>query len=313
MGQRISEFDQGVYNLWAEMDLASTIFTGAMRPNDARRFLIEAMIGAMHADGVVEPREMQLLHQHIASHPMLRGLTPSAVTMMIEMASEAIRYATNARLRIPSIARGLPMRIHRLAAFAMACEICAVDGLVVDSERIFIEELRIALRVSTLETENITQAIEQNSLLAYLSDRLLRIRSLIPLACELFTIRALTKNQLNDNHRFALRDFFLSLPDIAATADELDGELYQSFRRPRNSTHPTASQIAMVASHLPDPVDRYWMVVYGMAAEPTSTLERWKVIPFIGLLQIGFQIVDADMDRAAADAALFPASLRRPS
>ena len=293
--------------------MATTVFAGAMRPNDARRFLVEVMLGAMHADGVIDAREQQLLNKHISNHPMLRGLAPAAVAMMIEMATEAIRYAGHARDRIPAIARSLPSRIHRLVAFAMACEICAVDDVVVDSERVFIEELRIALRVSALETENITQAIEYNKLSIYLSDRVSRIRSLVPLACELFTIRALTKNQLNDTHRFALRDFFLSVTDVAASSDELDGELYQCFRRPRNSNFPTAAQIEAVAVQIPDPVDRYWMVVYVMAAEPPAVIGRWKVIPFIGLLQSGFQIVEGDMDRAAADAALFPTGLRRPA
>jgi hypothetical protein len=284
-----------------------------MKSNDPRRFLIEAMIGAMHADGVVDARETGLLQKHIAQHPLLHGLAPNAVTMMIDMASEAIRFAGGSLERVNSIARGLPTRVHRLVAFAMACEICAIDEVVVDSERVFIEKLRIALRVSPLETDAITMAIEHNQLADYLDDRMQRIATLIPVACELFTIRALTKAQLHDAHRFELRDFFCSLADLYAPPDQIDGELYRCFRQPRNSNFQTAAQIAGVAAHLPDPVDRYWMVVYVMAAEPPSALARWKVIPFIGLLQQGFRIVDGDMERAAADAALFPSTTRRPA
>src|SRR5215831_11630811 len=43
---------------------------GGLKPNDPRRFLIEAMIGAMNADGVVDPRETQAVERQIASHPL---------------------------------------------------------------------------------------------------------------------------------------------------------------------------------------------------------------------------------------------------
>ena len=43
---------------------------GGLKPNDPRRFLIEAMIGAMNADGVVDPRETAAIEQQIASHPL---------------------------------------------------------------------------------------------------------------------------------------------------------------------------------------------------------------------------------------------------
>jgi hypothetical protein len=35
----------------------SDLLGGSLRPNDARRFLIEAMVGAMRADGNVDARD----------------------------------------------------------------------------------------------------------------------------------------------------------------------------------------------------------------------------------------------------------------
>ena len=64
---------------------------------------------------------------------------------------------------------------------------------------------------------------------------------------------------------------------------------------------------------LPDVVDRWWMVVYALAAEPTSVVSNWRVIPFVGLLQHAFGLADSDLDLAAADAATFPASIPRPA
>src|ERR1700753_2250220 len=91
------------------------LFGGGLRPNDARRFLIEAMIGAMNADGVVDPRESAVVEHQIATHPLFQGLGPAAARTLIEMSNDAIKFAGNAFGRAPAIAKGLPARIHRLA------------------------------------------------------------------------------------------------------------------------------------------------------------------------------------------------------
>jgi len=44
----------------------SNLLGGGLRPNDPRRFLIEAMIGAMTADGVVDPRELAAMQKQIS-------------------------------------------------------------------------------------------------------------------------------------------------------------------------------------------------------------------------------------------------------
>src|ERR1041384_6982063 len=95
---------------------------GGLRPNDPRRFLIEAMIGAMNADGVVDPRETAAVEQQIASHPLFQGLGAGAARTLIDMSNDAIRFAGNAFGRTPAIAKGLPARIHRLAPVGVGAE-----------------------------------------------------------------------------------------------------------------------------------------------------------------------------------------------
>ena len=73
------------------------------------------------------------------------------------------------------------------------------------------------------------------------------------------------------------------------------------------------SELAQVAQSLPDPVDRYWMVVYTLVAEIPATVPSWRVIPFLGVMQAAFQITDTDMELAAVDALTFPAAMPRPS
>jgi hypothetical protein len=108
-----------------------------------------------------------------------------------------------------------------------------------------------------------------------------------------------------------VRDFLASIPDLALREHEIEGLLYQSFRRARHGS--IESELVAIAQSLPDPVDRYWMVVYAMCAEPPDTLGRWRFIPFLAIIQRAFQIVDADMELAVADAAQFPPTLPRPT
>ena len=71
-------------------------------------------------------------------------------------------------------------------------------------------------------------------------------------------------------------------------------------------------ELSRVATTLPDPVDRYWIVVYALVAEAPLALASWRVFPFMGVLQAAFQIVDTDMELAVVDALTFSVSLPRP-
>src|SRR5678815_4677814 len=231
---------------------------GGLRPNDPRRFLIEAMIGAMNADGVIDPRERAVIERHIKAHDLFAGLGAPAAEMLIDLANDAIRIS-GAATRTLAIAKGLPARIHRLAAFGMATEVCAADNQFVTGELAYLEQLRIALRISAYESEQIAHAARIGGLARFLDDRVLRIKNLIGTAATLFALRAQAKGTLNDDHRFKVRDFFVAIPDLALRADELDVELYRAFRRAELSggghVYPALTELART---LPDPVDRYW-------------------------------------------------------
>jgi hypothetical protein len=286
---------------------------GGLRPNDPRRFLIEAMVGAMSADGHIDPREQAMMQKIVAEHELFQGLGAAAARTLVELSTDAIRFAGGAAGRAPAIAKGLPARIHRLAAFGMASEIAAADQQVVHGELHFLEALRIALRISPLEAEGILHAARTGQLAAFLDDRYLRAKSMVSVAAEVFALRALARAMATDDHRFKVRDFFAAIPDLALARDELDAELYRAFRRPRAPDAQVFSELSRVAQALPDPVDRYWMVVYTLVAEPPATVPSWRVIPFVGVMQAAFHITDTDMELAVVDALTFPTSLVRPS
>lgn len=293
---------------------------GALRPNDPRRFLIEAMIGAMNADGVVDPRERAVLERHIDAHDLFAGLSTPAAQMLVELANDAVRIA-GARTRAPIIAKGLPARLHRLAAYGMATEVCLADQRIDPAEIEYLEELRVALRISAYEAEQLAGAARIGGLARFLDDRVLRIRNLIGTAAALFALRALARDTLTDDHRFAVRDFFQAIPDLTMRTDELDVELFRAFRRTELAARGAPGGVGgafvyqalvEVARSLPDPVDRYWMIVYALVAELPATVASWRIIPFIGVLQTAFQVSDTDLELAVVDALSFPPAMPRP-
>jgi hypothetical protein len=286
---------------------------GGIRPNDARRFLIEAMLGAMNADGVVDASENAVLERQLAEHPLFQGLGVKGARTLIDLSNDAIHFAGSAVARAPAIAKGLPARIHRLSAFGMASEVAVADRRLEEGELTFLEALRIALRIAPLEAEQLVGAAHAGQLAAYLEDRYLRIKNLIPIAAEVFALRALARGVANDEHRFKVRDFFAAIADLVLSRDELDSELYRAFRRPRPPDAQVFGELSRVASGLPDPVDRYWIVVYTLVAELPATVPSWRVIPFMGVMQAAFQVTDTDMELAVIDALSFPAALPRPS
>jgi hypothetical protein len=290
----------------------STLLGGGLRPSDPRRFLIEAMVGAATADGRIDHRESAAMERTIAAHPMFDGLGASAAKTLIALSTDAIKFAGSAIARTPAIARGLPARIHRLAAYGMATEVSLADDQLVEGELHFLEALRIALRIAPLEAENVLRAARAHQLAPFLDDRYLRVKQMIATACEVFALRALARGTTQDAHRFEVRTFFAALPDLAISNDELDAELYRAFRRPRAPAAEVYGELVQIARRLPDPVDRYWMVVYALVAEMPATVPSWRVSPFMGVMQAAFQIGDQDMELAVIDALTFPAALPRP-
>ena len=291
---------------------ARDMIGGGLRPSDPRRFLIEVMIGAMYADGSVDQRELDALNRNLADHDLFAGLNSEAAKTLVGLATDAVKFAGSSTSRIPAMAKGLPARIHRLCGYAMACEICAADETVDAAEQNYLDTLRVALRIAPHEAQQVFVAAQHKRISQYLDDRVLRLRSLVPVIIEMFTLRAWARGTVTDDHRFALRDFFLAVPDLSGRIDDIEGELFKAFRKPRTAGFNVYNELQALVANLPDQVDRYWMVVYAMLAEPPNIVPSWRVVPFIGLCQQAFQIVDDDMEYAAHDALAFPSTIPRP-
>src|SRR5678816_4139188 len=100
------------------------MFSGRVSVEDPRRFVVEAMLGAMEADGEVTQEEVETLESNLANHSLFEGLSAEELSRTVDLAADAIREAGGGKARLEAIAKGLPSRHQRLAAYAMACEIC---------------------------------------------------------------------------------------------------------------------------------------------------------------------------------------------
>lgn len=291
---------------------ARETFSGPLRTNDPRRFLVEAMLGAMAADGDVDERELAVMHRHLDEHEMFSGLSERNQAVLLQLARDALKFAGNASARIPAIATGLPGRLHRVTAVAMSCEIVVADDVIDDAERAYLEALRLALRIAPHEFDEIFAAAREHRGARDLDSRVARIRELVPSVVELFALRSLTLLELTPDHRAHARRLIAALPDMALREDELEGLIAQAYGRMHVDLDLDAA-LMKVAQKVQDRADRYWIVVYLMCAEPAGRAAYWRTNQFLTWLQRVFGLNDGYLDLAASDVAGFASHLPRPS
>ena len=267
----------------------------------------------MNADGVVDDREMAVLHHHVENHDLFAGVSPTAAKTMIDLAADAVRFAGDPLARIPAIARGLPSRLHRFTAYSMALEIVAADDDIAPSELAFLDTLRLQLRITPAEAEEVMAAQREGRLAGHVDSRVTYVRRLMPTAALLFAHRANLLGVLGEEHRNQLREFFLAIPDLALSVPEVDAALIAAFAKPRTRTVGViAADLAALAQAVPDRVDRWWLTVYAMVIEPPRSVETWRQLPFLNMVQQAFGLADNYLDLAFAEAAIFPVGLPRP-
>ncbi len=294
------------------MRRARDTINGTLRPNDPRRFLVETMLGAMAADGNVDDRELAVMNRHLEEHEMFGGLSEKNQAVLLEVARDALKFAGNAVARIPAIANGLPGRLHRVTALAMACEIVVADDVIDDTERDYLEKLRLALRIAPHEFEAIFAAAREHRSTRDLDARMAHFRELVPTVVDLYALRSLNLLKLSPGHRTQVRDLLVALPDMALRDHELEGLVDEAYNRMHVDLDGHVA-LGKLADKVRDPIDRYWIVVYLMCAEERATLPQWRVNGFLVALQHAFGLADAYLDLAATDAAGFATQVPRPT
>ncbi|MBA3459499.1 MAG: TerB family tellurite resistance protein [Deltaproteobacteria bacterium] len=264
---------------------------------------MEAMLCAMGADGKIHEQELASMQRHIEEHEMFDGLSERHHTVLIDIARDAIAFADTPIARIPAIAKGLPSRLHKLTALAMACEVVVADTEVDQKEVIFLKTLRRALRIGREDFEEMFLAAQEKRSTRDLDVRVAHLRALVPTVVALFALRSLAVGNLTPPHRLQIVELLAAIPDLQLREQDLATLAEKAYERVHFSMDLEA-EVQKVASSMPGPVDRYWATVYLMCAD-TVTASHWRTSPFFTLIQRAFELDPADMDLAAGDATGF--------
>jgi hypothetical protein len=290
---------------------ARDTFTGTLRPNDPRRFLLEAMLGAMAADGKIHEAELASMQRHLEEHEMFSGLSDRQHAVLLQIARDAITFASSPLARIPGIAKGLPSRLHKLTALAMACEVVVADTQIDPTEEVYLDTLRCALRISEHEFGEIFLAAREQRGTRDLDARATHIRELAPRSVDLFALRSRGHGILTPAHRAQIVELLAALPDLEVRDQDLAALVEKAYAR-MHFAMDLEVELRRVATVMPSPIDRYWATVYLMCAD-TVHAPHWRSSPFLALVQRTFALGHGDLDVAATDAAAFASLLPRVS
>ncbi len=285
-------------------NLVSKMYGGSLRPGDPRRFIVEALVGAMMADGVISQEELDVLEQSLAEHEIFSGLKPEATKLLIDVGQEAIAFLGSPVRRIPYMAAGLPSRTHRMAAYAVACEIALADGES-QAETLYLRAIKNQFLLGDDEARAIHEAAKKRRGMTEVEDRTRRTIALIPTFIECMALMAATDGQVTESERRALLGVLMNVGDLAILSEkELADSIKEAFRK-IEGVDPDR-QIAKIAASLESPSDRYWAAVYMMIIAVAGGVRDWRQVFFLGSAQEALKLDDRQMDKAMGTAKLFP-------
>lgn len=288
------------------MGFLRQMFSGGITPNDPRRFVVEAMLGAMAADGDVQDEEMEVLQRNLDEHQLFHGLTGDAASRLLDIASESVQSADGDNHRIAAaIARGLPSRSHRLAAYAMACQVCVSDRQMNEGEIDYLEALQGALALGDDEAREIFEAARAQSGLLTLEEKTARMRELLPQFVKCMSLMAIADGELHEDELESVRAVLQHIPDMAVLPPaELERFVQQTFMDLRDSD--AVDELVACAQAITDPADRYWTTVYMMIIALADGHQDWREVVFLNRAQDVLGLTEEQMDAAMETAELFP-------
>jgi uncharacterized tellurite resistance protein B-like protein len=279
---------------------------GALRPGDPRRWLIEAMIGAMIADGSLDDRELAVLRRQLEEQDLFAGLGTRAVEALIDIGQDAHEFAGGGARRVGMIARNLYTRTHRLAAYAMACEVCAADGFIADGEVLYLENLREHLHVFDNEAYQLLDAARAQQAMPALEYKMSRLRALVPALIDCFALKAIHEQHTDVAHQQGITAMLSGLSDVNVADAYINQQVKRAFRGADERARSLQHHIGMLGMEIPEVADRFWVMVYLIISELAAGNPIWYANEFLRALHNVFQLNGALMEKATATASLFP-------
>jgi uncharacterized tellurite resistance protein B-like protein len=282
------------------------MFSGKVSADDPRRYVVESMLGAMEADGEVTEEEVVTLESSLANHPLFEGLSGEELGRLTDQAADAIREAGGGKQRLDAIAKGLPSRNQRLAAYGMAAEICVADRELAESEIDFLDAMQTAFALEESEAKDVFEAARKHSGLLTLEEKSDKVRQLIPSFVRCMALMAAADGEIHHEERLAMRAVLHNIPDMQVlTAPELDEAIEVALDRVQGKDGK--AELAAIAKDITQTSDRYWVTVYVMIIALADGKEDWRENEFLESMKETFGLSANQMDVAMKTAAQFPA------
>ncbi len=288
------------------MSFLRDMFSGAAKAEDPRRYLIEAMLGAMEADGDLQDEEVATFEGNLAGHALFEGLTPEELSRLTDQAADAIREAGGGKKRLAEIAKHLPSRQQRLSAYAMACEICVADKQLHESEIDFLDAMQNAFALPDGDAKDIFEAARKHSGLLTLEEKTAKMKSLMPRFVQCMALMAAADGEVHHEERLSMQAVLRKIPDMAVlTGAELDRAMDAALDAAIGKD--VAGELAGIAKVIDAVADRYWTTVYVMIIALADGKTDWREVKFLEALRAAFALTEEQMDAAIATARQFPA------
>lgn len=287
------------------MSFLRKMFSGKATSGEPRRYLIEAMLGAMEADGDVTEDEVTTLQGNLEAHDLFTGLTREEVNRLTDLAADAIREAGGGRARLPEIAKNLPSRSQRLAAYALACEVCVADRDLAEAEIDYLDALMEALGLEEKEAREVFEAARKHSGLLTLEEKTVKMKSMMPRFVDCMALMAAADGEVHHEERLGIRAVLRNIPDMAVlTGDELDAAIEEAVGRVGKEDQ--TQLLGAIAQVIAQPADRYWTTVYMMIVALADGKSDWREVAFLESCKKTFELSDYQMDVAMDTARQFP-------
>jgi uncharacterized tellurite resistance protein B-like protein len=288
------------------MSFLRSMFSGQAKTDDPRRFLIEAMLGAMEADGDVTEDEMATFEGNLANHDFFKGLSGEELSRLTDLAADAIRDAGGGKGRLNAIAKGLPSRSQRLTAYTLSAEICVADRELAEAEIEFLDAMQKELGLEDTEAKEVFEAARKHSGLLTLDEKSDRMRFLLPQFVQCMAVMAAADGEVHHEEQLGIRAVLKNIPDMnVLTSDELDEAITYALEQV-GGKDPKA-ELTRIATVIETPSDRYWTTVYMMIVALADGKTDWREVACLDAVKASFKLNDHQMDVAMQTAKQFPA------
>jgi uncharacterized membrane protein YebE (DUF533 family) len=287
------------------MGFLRSMFGSGLTEDDPRRYLVEAMVAAIEADGQVTDGELSALHQKLEKNEAFASLSSDARERLVDQAADAVEAAGGGRGRVEAIAKGLPSRSEKLLAYTLACDLCVSDDDLAEKEIAYLEALQGALGIPDEEAQGIFEAARRGSAVLTIEERADKTKVLIPRFLEAMALMTLADGKIDDSETERIEMVIKHIADMRALDEaQLHDEVVAAFDRV--GSRDVGQVLTEIAAAITNPTDRFWTTTYMMIISIADKDEDWQELGLLGRAQKEFGLTSPQMDAAMKIATQFP-------